>query len=238
MALCCESRRLCREITVDLLLIGPLVNEHQLLIFDLDGTISDPTIGIGRSINHALAAFDYPAVHEQTISQCIGPPLDFAFRRIAPAASEDTILGMVAKYRERYGEVGYAENVVYAGVPDALEYLATLGVPMGVCTSKRVDFAERILELFRLRNYFEFVSGGDIGVRKDDQLRVLLEQRAADQSSVMIGDRAVDVVAAKANGLRSVGVLWGHGSLLELRGAAPDRLLEVPGELKSLAEAV
>ncbi|MSO45187.1 MAG: hypothetical protein EXQ59_00245 [Acidobacteria bacterium] len=69
--------------------VRPIVNEHQLLIFDLDGTLSDPTIGIRRSINHALAAFDYPAVDEQAISQCIGLPLDFAFRQIAPAASED-----------------------------------------------------------------------------------------------------------------------------------------------------
>ena len=95
------------------------MNEHPLLIFDLDGTLSDPAVGIGRSINHALAAFDYPAVDEQAISQYIGPALDVVFRRIAPAASEVTIHGMVAKYRERYGKVGYAENLVLAA-QDAL----------------------------------------------------------------------------------------------------------------------
>ena len=211
--------------------------KDQLLIFDLDGTLSDPTVGIRRSINHALAAFDYPAVTEQTISQYIGPPLDVAFRRIAPAATEATVLGMVAKYRERYGEVGFAENVVYAGIPGALESLASRGVPMGVCTSKRADFAERILALFHLRGYFDFVSGGDIGVGKDDQLRKLREQGTANPRSVMIGDRAVDVIAARAAGLRAVGVLWGHGSLEELRGAAPDRLLDAPDELRHLVDA-
>lgn len=215
---------------------GPLVNEHHLLIFDLDGTISDPAVGIGRSINHALAAFDYPAVEEQAISQYIGPPLDVAFRRIAPAASEGTIIGMVAKYRERYGEAGYAENVVYAGIPDALEYLASHGVPMGVCTSKPADVAERILTLFQLRGFCAFVSGGDVGVRKDDQLRVLRERGVAGHGAAMIGDRAVDVIAARAAGLCSVAVLWGHGTLHELRSVAPDRLLDAPDDLKDLID--
>jgi len=145
---------------------------------------------------------------------------------------------MIAKYRERYGEIGYAENVVYAGIPEALEHIASQGVPMGVCTSKRVDFAERILALFQLRAYFQFLSGGDIGVSKKDQLRILLEQGTASYSSTMIGDRAIDVTAARANGLRSVGVLWGHGSKDELLGAAPDRLLESPFELKGLTTPV
>lgn len=213
------------------------MNGQPLLIFDLDGTISDPTVGIGRSINYALATFGHPAVNEHEVSQCIGPPLDAAFRQLARDASDDAILGMVAKFRERYEEVGYAENVVYAGIPEALEHLASHGVPMGVCTSKRVDFAERILTLFQLRTYFMFVSGGDIGVRKDDQLRLLLEQGAAGHCSTMIGDRATDVTAARANGLRSVGVLWGHGSKQELLGAAPDRLLEFPFELRDLPAA-
>ncbi len=88
------------------------MNLQSLLIFDLDGTISNPTLGILRSINHALAAFGYPEIDEHEVSQYIGPPLDATFRQIAPSASEDAIVGMVAKYRERYGDVGYAENIV------------------------------------------------------------------------------------------------------------------------------
>ena len=207
------------------------------LIFDLDGTLSDPTIGIWRSINHALAAFDHPAVSEHTVAQYIGPPLDDTFRRLAPLETEDGILGMVVKYRERYGEVGYAENVVYAGIPEALEHLAAHGVPMGVCTTKRADFAERILALFDLRRHFDFVSGGDIGIDKEQQLTGLRERGAADHASVMIGDRAIDVIAARAAGMRSVGVLWGHGSLRELRDAGADRILSTPEELKLLVDA-
>jgi phosphoglycolate phosphatase len=110
-----------------------------------------------------------------------------------------------------YGNIGYAENVVYTGIPESLEHLASQGVPMGVCTSKRVDFAERILTLFQLRTYFLFVNGGDVGVRKGDQLRLLLEQGTIGASSTVIGDREVDGTAARTNGLHSVGVLWGHG---------------------------
>lgn len=204
------------------------------LIFDLDGTISDPAVGIGRSINYALAAFGYPGIGQEAVSRHIGLPLDAIFRRIAPGASAATILALAAKYRERYGEVGYAENVVYPGVPGALEDLAAHGVQMGICTSKRADFAERILTLFQLRSYFGFVSAGEIGVCKDEQLRTLIEQGTVNHGAVMIGDRAVDITAARANGLWSIGVLWGHGSREELLEAAPDQLLECPMELKRL----
>jgi phosphoglycolate phosphatase len=213
-------------------------SDMQPLIFDLDGTISDPMVGIGRSISYALGAFGYPEIGEEEVCQHIGHPLDATFRRIAPGASAATILGMVAKYRERYGEVGYAENLVYPGIPEALQHLASHGVQMGICTSKRVDFTERILTLFQLRSYFAFVSAGDIGVRKDEQLRTLIEQSTVSHGAAMIGDRAVDVTAARANGLRSIGVLWGYGSREELMGAVPDQLLESPMELKGLAAAV
>ena len=130
--------------------------------------------------------------------------------------------------------MGYAENVVYDGIPEALASLTTLGVTMGVCTSKRVDFAERILSMFGLRGHFAFVSGGDIGIPKSRQLRTLLADGAIDGQAVMIGDRAVDVTAARSNSLRAVGVLWGHGTREELDGAAPDDTLEWPSELTAL----
>jgi phosphoglycolate phosphatase len=207
----------------------------RFLVFDLDGTISNPALGIHRSINHALAAFGHPGIGEQEVSQHIGPPLDVAFRRIVPGASDEMVRHMVVAFRERYGEVGYAENAVYDGVPEALEHLASRGVPMGVCTSKRIDFAERILTLFRLRTYFAFVSGGDVGVGKQEQLRALVERGVLESEATMIGDRAVDVIAARASGLGTVGVLWGHGSRVELCDVSPDRLLELPVELKDLA---
>jgi phosphoglycolate phosphatase len=206
----------------------------RAVIFDLDGTISDPTVGIGRSINYALGTFGYPEIDEKEVSQHIGPPLDAIFQRLVPHASADVVLALVARYRERYGDVGYAENAVYPGIIEALEYLASHGVRMGICTSKRADFAERILLLFHLRSHFTFVSAGDIGVPKEEQLRALIEQNTVSHDAAMVGDRAVDMTAARANGLRSIGVLWGHGGRDELAKALPDLLLESPMELKRL----
>jgi len=204
------------------------------LIFDLDGTLSDPVVGIGRSLNYALEAFGYRSLSAPEIPRFVGPPLDWAFRQIVPGASHDVVLALVAKYRERYADVGYAENTLYPGIADALAGLSSDGVQMGVCTSKRREFAERILELFGLRAHFTFVSGGDVGVGKGDQLRALLAQGVVGPASKMIGDRAVDIEAARANGLGAVGVLWGHGTKEELLGAVPDRLLESPLELTGL----
>jgi phosphoglycolate phosphatase len=204
------------------------------LIFDLDGTLSDPAVGIGRSLNYALDAFGYRTLSAGEVSRYVGPPLDRAFREIVPDASPDTVLALVAKYRERYRDVGYAENTLYPGIADALARLSSHGVRMGVCTSKRRDFADKILERFGLRQHFTFVDGGDVGIGKGDQLRALLELGTVRPTSTMIGDRAVDIEAARANGLGAVGVLWGHGTKAELLGAGPDRLLESPVELAGL----
>ena len=206
-------------------------------VFDLDGTISDPSIGIGRSLNYALEHYGHPPIAESDVSHFIGPPLDETFRSIVRDSSPEHIAALVSKYRERYAEVGYSENVLYPGIPEALQALVAADIPLGLCTSKRADFAESILNLFGLRQFFHFISGGDIGVRKADQLASLLNDGLIAKSSIMIGDRAVDILAAKSNGLGSVAVLWGHGSLEELEGVFPDALLQFPRELLALPNA-
>jgi len=200
-------------------------------VFDLDGTISDPAVGIGRSINHALRCFGYPPISAGDVSKFIGPPLDHTFRRIVGSIPEERILGLVAKYRERYADIGYSENLIYPSIVEVLRCLDEAGIGLGLCTSKRSDFAERILARFGIRERFCVISGGDIGISKEKQLAHLLDERLIDKSSIMIGDRAVDIAAAKANGLRSAGVLWGHGSLEELQAASPDFLLASPHAL-------
>jgi phosphoglycolate phosphatase len=207
----------------------------RYLVFDLDGTISDPACGIERSINYALTNSGFPALNPDQIDNYIGPPLDEAFAAITSISSSDQIAALVAKYRERYSDVGYSENVLYPGIPEALDELASHDACMGVCTSKRADFADRILQLFQIRHYFSFVDGGDIGVRKEQQVALLLSKGAIASSSWFIGDRAVDVLAARANGLRSVAVLWGYGTREELESAQPELILEFPQELTRLA---
>lgn len=206
-------------------------------IFDLDGTISDPSVGIGRSLNYALRHFGHRPVAESDVSHFVGPPLDESLRSLVPGSSSEHIAALVAKYRERYAEVGYSENAIYPGIVEALQALATANVFLGVCTSKRTDFAKDILDLFGIRQYFDFVSGGDIGIRKVDQLASLLNDGVIAGTSTMIGDRAVDIAAAKSNRLRSIAVLWGHGSLEELQAVEPDALLQFPQELLTLTDA-
>lgn len=203
-------------------------------IFDLDGTISNPGLGIYRCINHALRSHGYPEVSMKLVEAHIGPPLDDIFKTFLPQADRAVVSSLIAAYRQRYAELGYAENTLYAGIPDALRELAGRGARLGVCTSKRRDFAEKILSMFELLRYFSFVDGGDIGIRKSVQLAGLLTANTIDGSAVMIGDRAVDISAAKANGLRSVGVLWGFGERDELSTAGAEVILDEPAALARL----
>jgi phosphoglycolate phosphatase len=209
---------------------------HDVILFDLDGTLSDPLVGIGRSINYALSHFGYAELPLSELAVHVGPPLDQAFGVITGLSASSALEGFVAKYRERYGEIGYSENVLYSGIPQVLHGLAGAGIALGVCTSKRVDFAEKILELFGLRSYFGFVSGGEIGVHKWQQIRALLETGVINQSTVMVGDRAVDITAAHRNGLDAAGVLWGHGSREELEAERPRYLFSTPEELLCLTK--
>lgn len=204
------------------------------LIFDLDGTLSDPSLGVMRCIHHALESHGFPQVSPAVIRDEIGSPLDEIFLQLVPDASASVVDSLVHGYRQRYAQAGYAENEIYPAIPEAIRGLAEMGLNLGVCTSKRKDFAEKILALFDLSAYFAFVNGGDIGIRKAQQLAGLLASGAVDQDAVMIGDRSVDIQAARINGLRSIGVLWGFGSPQELAAAQPDHTVNDVAELLRL----
>ena len=201
-----------------------------LILFDLDGTLTDPQVGITRSINHALRAHGHAERSVAELLPCIGPPLDESFRVLTGSRDELHIHALVHSYRERYGELGYAENEIYPGVAQALATLAAGGATLGLCTSKRADFAEMILSLFGLRGYFGLVSGGEIGVQKWQQMAALQAAGHLPSDTLMIGDRAVDMVAAHRNGLRSGAVMWGHGSREELMAESPHLVFEHPSD--------
>ncbi len=210
-------------------------NTPGFILFDLDGTISDPLPGFARSINYALAHFDYPIVEPAALAKYIGPPLEETLKTVSGETSPGRIGELVLKYRERYGDVGYSENVLYAGMPEAIAMLAAAKVPLAVCTSKRTDFAERILRMFNLQQHFSFVSGGDIGIQKWQQIESLLAAGTISSSSIMVGDRSVDMIAAHRNGLQAGAVLWGHGSKEELVAESPEYIFQNPPDLGALA---
>ncbi len=206
----------------------------KTIIFDLDGTISDPLVGISSSINYALDAYDYDVVDIEAVRPMVGPPLTEIFEHLIGNTTAARMHELVDKYRERYAAVGYTENIIYEQIPDTIAALSASGYELGVCTSKRADYASKIVEMFQLREYFSFVDGGDFDVQKVDQLRSLVANGLTPGNAVMIGDREVDISAAKGNSITSVGVLWGFGSRSELRQAQPDHLLETPQELLAL----
>ena len=210
----------------------------RVVVFDLDGTISDPLLGFSRSINHALSLQGLPERAPADLARFIGPPLYESAAELTVSADPGAHARLIADYRQRYGDTGYAENTLYDGIPAVLHALRDSGATLGLCTSKRADFAERILRLFGLRELFAFVSGGDIGVHKWQQLRALREAGAVDGDSVMVGDRAVDVASAHRNGLHACAVLWGFGSLDELQAERPRHIAKKPEDLLGLLHAV
>jgi len=213
---------------------GTMKTECSTLVLDLDGTISDPSLGITRCFNHALQSHGFPTVSDSTIANEIGPPLDETFMKLAPGISASEAGGLISTYRERYSDVGYSENTLYADITATLERLKNSEIRLGVCTSKRADFAERILSLFGLSDYFGFVDGGDIGITKESQLAGLLNSKIIDNGAIMVGDRSIDILSAQGNGLRSIGVLWGFGDYAELFEASPSYILERVEELPGI----
>jgi len=201
------------------------------LVFDLDGTISDPSSGIVSCVNYALGKCGFELQSPEAISAEIGPPLDIMFNKFIPGISDLQMESMVTAYRERFVVKGFAENFLYQGIAEAIDSLHREGFRLGVCTSKPERSARRVLAHFGLLSCFEFVSGGDIGVAKGSQLAELLQENAIDKDAVMIGDRGVDLVAGAQNGLRTVGVLWGFGSVEELSAENPELILESVSDL-------
>ena len=207
---------------------------YETLIFDLDGTISDPFVGISRSINFALESLGHETVDPERIRPLIGPPLTEIFEILLGAVRDPDMQDLVDKYRERYASVGYSENRIYDDIPRIIAQLADSGYRMGVCTSKRADYAQRIVDMFGLSQHFSFVDGGGVGIEKRQQIESMVATGLTASSAIMIGDRAVDILAGKTNDLAAAGVLWGFGERAELEDAAPDHLLESPADLLGL----
>lgn len=207
-------------------------------IFDLDGTLTDPLDGMVNSINHALQKHGFTPRIAAEIAGYVGPPLEGTLAELTDNDDPAHIASLVESYRECYVSEGFAQNTVYPGILALLMGLRTRGVTLGVCTSKPEKTARKILQHFSLESYFDFVSGGDVGVKKSQQLKKLLTEQTIHDQALMIGDREIDINAAKSNGLRSAAVEWGYGSLDELTRAAPDHRFKDPAEILLLATAV
>ncbi len=203
------------------------------ICFDLDGTLTDPKLGITRSIRHALAALDQPVADDDDLTWCIGPPLLGSFERML--GDRQRAAAALAHYRDRFGAIGLYENEVYPDIRETLASLKSAGHRLFVATSKPWVYAERIIEHFALTRHFEAVFGAELdGTRADktDLLAWVLDRTSLDPTTTtMIGDRSHDIIGARGNGMATVGVLYGYGTTEELTKAGADRLCETPADL-------
>jgi phosphoglycolate phosphatase len=213
-----------------------------VVLFDLDGTLTDPKEGITRSVQHALRAMGRDADDLDALTPYIGPPLRESFRAIE-GLTEAEAESAVSAYRDYFGAHGLFENIPYDGVREVLAGLAAEGRRLAVATSKPTVFADRILEHFDLRGWFEVVAGAELDGRRSRKSEVITHALAelgceAGRTGVMIGDRKHDVVGAHEAGVSSIGVLWGYGGIEELIQAEPDRLAGAVDELPALIAEV
>ena len=209
---------------------------YDLCLFDLDGTLTDPKVGITKSYQYALKAFGIDESLE-SLTRFIGPPLRTNFREYYGFSEADTESAVI-KYREYFGKTGLYENEIYPGIPEALQLLKTSGRTMAVATNKLKSYSEKILVHFALDSFFEFVSGDDLDGSltkngKRDIVRIALDAIDPERkmSAVMIGDREHDILGAQAEGIDSIGITWGYGSRSELENAGATFILESTEEL-------
>jgi phosphoglycolate phosphatase len=208
---------------------------HNVVLFDLDGTLTDPRAGIVGSLRFALDQLTIPCPADEVLESYIGPPLRGTFATLLGTDDSDRIEEAMRLYRQRFADTGLYENRVYDGVPEMLERAGSAATAVYVATSKPAIYAERIVRHFGLAKHFRKVYGPDLDGRYEDKAELLAHlltrEHVAPEAAVMIGDREADVRAAKASGVRSIGVLWGYGSERELIEAGADALCATPGEL-------
>ena len=209
------------------------------LLFDLDGTLTDPREGITRSIAYALERMGHEPPPLADLTFAIGPPLRRSLATLIRDETPAQVERALAFYRERFADVGLFENAPYDGIDETLTALAQAGATLFVATSKPRVYAERIVRHFALDRHFAAVHGCELdGTREDkrDLLGHLLPHHGVPAArAAMIGDRGVDMIAARHHGLRAVGALWGYGSRVELEEAGADVLCDSP---RALAAAV
>lgn len=211
----------------------------DILLFDLDGTLTDPGVGITNSVMYALKFFGIIEHDREKLYPFIGPPLLDSFMEFY-GFDEQKAEQAVARYREYYRETGIYENQVYDGIPELLKKLNAEGKILMVATSKPEPFAKQILTHFDMMQYFAAVAGSDFERTRNTKGEVIayaLElyvrmsgrpMQELKERAVMVGDRSYDIAGAKENGICSVGVLWGYGSREELEKAGADDMMESP----------
>ncbi|MEG0295201.1 MAG: HAD family hydrolase [Clostridium sp.] len=212
--------------------------EKKYILFDLDGTITDPKLGITKSVKYALNKFNIEVDNLDSLCKFIGPPLKDSFIDFY-GFTEEKAEDAIKYYREYFSVYGLYENFVYENLESMLIQLNEQGKSLIIATSKPAVFAEKILEHFGLMKYFDFVGGSNLDgtrVNKNEVILHALSKNNIENLSevIMIGDRKHDILGAKSVGIESIGVLYGYGDYDELNSNGADYIVESVRELASL----
>lgn len=213
---------------------------YKTILFDLDGTLTDPGIGITNSAAYALKKFDIPVPERRELYRFIGPPLRDSFMEFYGFSRKKADLA-IEYYREYYRDAGIFENKVYPGIPKLLKSLKDEGKHLIVATSKPELFSRQIINHFDLAGFFDDICGSDmaeIRVQKADIITYALNRSKSENLSdcVMIGDRKHDILGASAVGIHSIGVLYGYGTREELTAAGAEKIAKTVDELNGILE--
>jgi len=202
------------------------------MFFDLDGTLTDPKIGITRCIQYALERLDVPVPDTEALTWCIGPPLLGTFEQLVGPGRAQTAVEL---YRERFADVGLFENNPYPDIHNTLAILVERNAQLYVASSKPLVFVQQILERFELAGFFRGVYGSELDGTRTDKTELLAyalrDAQAIASGALMIGDRKHDAIGAQNNGLDFIGVLYGYGDRDEFASVGVNRMVDVHPEI-------
>jgi len=208
------------------------------LLFDLDGTITNPKLGITNAVIYALAKYGITDQSNDDLLKFIGPPLKDSFINYFGFTKEEAVTA-IEYFREYYRDKGLYENILYDGIGALLKTLKDNGYILAIATSKPTPFAKTILQYFELDGYFEFIGGSKLDntrTAKSEVIEHVLENLNIQDISkvIMIGDREHDIHGAKSHNMKSIGVLYGFGSREEFEQSGADIIVESVADLEQV----
>lgn len=214
------------------------MSKYKIILFDLDGTLSDPKVGITKSVQYALKKLEIEEPDLDKLECFIGPPLQVSFAEYYQLDEERTQQA-IDFYRERFKEKGMFENELYPAIPKLLNSLKEQQFTLAVATSKPTIFSEQILEYFNIGHFFDMVVGSNLDGTRSAKTEII--QYIVDKYSdyelndfIMIGDRKHDIIGANSTGIDSIGVTYGYGSFNELKQYSPTYLVESVEQIKDI----
>jgi len=210
------------------------------ILFDLDGTLTDPKDGITRCIQFALEQLGVASPGVDQLEWCIGPPLRGSFSRLLNSKDGPLLDQALFNYRKRFSETGMFENVIYPGVIPSLRRIKAAGIRVFLATSKPKVFAKPILSHFNLTPFFNAVYGSELNGHLSDKgelVAYILDSENLDPKvTLIVGDRSYDIVGGKKNKILTAAVSYGYGTRKELTSSKPDFIFDTICDLATFIE--